>query len=64
VRTKLNCQRVLLLPQVALRRVLQTIDAGMPDAEASRYIICSQSEQDTDWCVTQDTGLEGNLKQI
>jgi hypothetical protein len=44
-----KCLLVRVLPQVALRRVLQVIDPKMPDAEASRYIVCSQVDNVTDW---------------
>jgi hypothetical protein len=44
---------LLLLLQVALRRVLQVVDPRMTDAETSSYIRCSSLEPDTDWCAAQ-----------
>jgi hypothetical protein len=52
-----------VLPQVALRRVLQVIDRNMTDAEASELINCSPKENTTNWWVTMDTDLDVDLKQ-
>jgi hypothetical protein len=38
-----------MLLQVALRRVLQAMEPGMSDAEASNFIKCSRIENGTDW---------------
>jgi hypothetical protein len=52
------CLFVLLLLQVALRRVLQVIDPQMTDAEAKKFVKCSGFEDNSTWWVADGRNSE------